>query len=167
MPTLKRSKRDHVDCDDKSTREGSPNLWICQRNLMLIFSDITERDIISVGTLCRRFNQVAFNHHFFRPSHPEPAPDSFIHDPSTFYVGRYRSTPTFSPWSFLTFQAIRLALFAKPKINVLNTRFSLYLIPRRSEADHQIFRYQTDVTFSIDRVTIRARTSRARVTVEE
>ncbi|KAF8909446.1 hypothetical protein CPB85DRAFT_748918 [Mucidula mucida] len=130
MPTLKRIKRDHSDRGDQSTRDGSPKLLdLPNEILMLIFSDITERDIISVGSLCRRFNQVAFNHHFFRPSHPEPAPDSFIHDPSTFYVGRYRSTPTFSPWTFLTFQAIRLALFAKPKIHVLNTRFSLSSFP--------------------------------------
>ncbi|KIY70672.1 hypothetical protein CYLTODRAFT_419492 [Cylindrobasidium torrendii FP15055 ss-10] len=109
--------------DKSDEHEPSPSILLNLPNeiLDLIVAEFDEPDIISVGRLCRRLNQVAFGHHFFKPRpRPPNPPEYFLYDPTAFYIGAYRHTQ----WTFDTLDAVRMALFTKPKMHCINTRFS-------------------------------------------
>lgn len=119
---MKLLKTSHDEPGPESQAFKSTNILDLPTEILhIIFSDVDEQDIISVGSLCRRLNQVAYGYHFFKPRPKSlSALDDILNDPSTFYVGSFKHTK----WTFRTFQALRLSFFAKPNILSVNTRFS-------------------------------------------
>lgn len=141
MPEPKRQKIVHEPLD--VAPRPATILNIPNEVMHIILSGVDEDDIIRLGCLCRRLNEVAFGFYFSRLA--PKAKEGVIHFilPQSISIGSTHD----QRWSFRTFDALQLTLYARPQISSINTTFTRTAFPKEVAHASRYFRTRPELPY--------------------